>query len=187
MDAYLDLEELHIPILMKRSDRKTLSLSITDREELLIKAPLHMPEYSILKFINQKQFWIYKTIKRNRQEKKYQISRTREEESALRKQARKVLYEKTDAYAKQIGVSFSRIRIGNQKTLWGSCSTSGTISYNWKLILMPETIQDYVVVHELCHRLEMNHSKAFWDLVTRILPDARSRAHWLKVHGKEFQ
>ena len=82
-----------------------------------------------------------------------------------------------------VGVYPMSVRINSAVTRWGSCSGRGVISYNWRLILMPDTILDYVVVHELCHLIEMNHSKAFWNLVGTVLPDYQKRRAWLKENG----
>ena len=106
-----------------------------------------------------------------------------EEEYAYREQARRVLTEKTAYFAKLMGVTYGRISIRGQKTRWGSCSAKGNLNYNWKLMLCPEEVQDYVVVHELAHRREMNHSKAFYRIVEEILPDYRERMRWLKDHA----
>ncbi len=83
----------------------------------------------------------------------------------------------------ELGVYPTRIRIGNQKTLWGSCSARGVVSLNWRLIAAPKQVFEYVVVHELCHLIEHNHGKRFWRLVDSLLPDYRSRRMWLKRHG----
>jgi predicted metal-dependent hydrolase len=86
-------------------------------------------------------------------------------------------------YADALGVAPRRIRVGNQKTLWGSCSARGTISLNWRLIAMPKPIFEYVVVHELCHLVEHNHGPGFWKLVASLLPDYRDRRAWLRQRG----
>lgn len=82
-----------------------------------------------------------------------------------------------------LGVRPSRLRIGSQKTLWGSCSRRGVISLNWRLMAAPKAIYEYVVVHELCHLRERNHGPRFWRLVGSVLPDYRERRSWLKKHG----
>ena len=187
LPQYLDIEELHIPVTMVRSKRKTLALSVTEDAGLLIKAPLSMSEKGIRNFVTQRRYWIYKTVKRQMEANKKKVVRTESEEQALREQARIVLTEKTRYYASHMGVTYTKIRIGDQKTLWGSRSSSGTISYNWRLILMPEEIQDYVVVHELCHCVHMNHSDVFWNLLISILPDGMKRERWLKKHGEEYR
>lgn len=77
----------------------------------------------------------------------------------------------------------NRISIRNQKTRWGSCSSKGNLNFNWRLLMAPEKILDYVVVHELCHLAYLDHSKQFWQMVTAILPDCRERREWLKTNG----
>ncbi len=83
-------------------------------------------------------------------------------------------------------VSVNRIAIREQKTRWGSCSSKGNLNLNWKLVLMPHRIQDYVVVHELAHRKQMNHSVFFWKEVEAVLPDFRERKQWLREHEGEY-
>lgn len=86
-------------------------------------------------------------------------------------------------YVARLGAQPARIRIGNQKTLWGSCSARGVISLNWRLIAIPKSVFEYVVVHELCHLVEHNHGARFWKLVESLLPDYRDRRLWLKQRG----
>lgn len=104
----------------------------------------------------------------------------------LREYARAVLSEKVRFYGSLMGVSVNRIAIKEQKTRWGSCSGKGNLNFNWKLTLMPQRIQDYVVVHELAHRKQMNHSAAFWKEVETILPDYQERRKWLREHEADF-
>lgn len=82
-----------------------------------------------------------------------------------------------------MGVSYGRISIREQKTRWGSCSSQGNLNFNWRLIFAPENVLDYVVVHELAHRKEMNHSKAFYAIVESVLPDYRVSRKWLRDNG----
>lgn len=187
MQKILTIEDLHIPVDFKRQKRKTLSISVTEDAGLMVKAPFSMPDEEIGRFINQRRFWIYKQAKRMLAQKALRPVRTAEEERMLYEKAGLVLQEKTEYYAKALGVACQYILIGDQKTFWGSCSSRGRISYNWHLILMPEKIQDYVVVHELCHLLEMNHSPRFWSLVEKTIPDYRERRKWLKEHGNEYR
>ncbi len=100
--------------------------------------------------------------------------------------ARRVISNLAREEAERIGVVYHRIRIGGQRTLWGSCSTRGTLSFNWRLVLAPHEVLDYVVVHELCHLRVPNHSREFWALVERHRPGWRRRRDWLRDHGSEL-
>ena len=94
--------------------------------------------------------------------------------------AKRIFPERTAYFALRMGVDYGRITIREQKTRWGSCSSKGNLNFNWKLILLAPELLDYVVVHELAHRREMNHSKNFWKIVEAELPDYRERRRRLK-------
>ena len=104
-------------------------------------------------------------------------------EQWYRDQARKLLAERVQHFAPLVGVSLPRLRITGAERRWGSCSTTGTVSFTWRLIMAPMDVIDYVVVHELAHRREMNHSVRFWALVVSVLPDYEERRRWLKEYG----
>lgn len=106
--------------------------------------------------------------------------------SWLREYARDTLTQLAMAYADRMGLKFGRIAIREQKTRWGSCSSKKNLNFNWKLILTPVFLQEYVVVHELAHLKEMNHSKAFWKEVEKIIPDYKNRVKWQKEYEKEY-
>jgi len=97
--------------------------------------------------------------------------------------AEKRLIEKTNRFAKVIGINPSSVSVKDYKSRWGSCSAQGDISYNWQIILAPHSIVDYVVVHELCHMLEHNHSRKYWKHVERYVPSCHESRAWLKNHG----
>lgn len=117
------------------------------------------------------------------QERSNMVKLSQEEIKELADRAREVFPPKVAYYAQQIGVTYGRITIRNQKTRWGSCSGKGNLNFNCLLMLAPEEVQDYVVVHELCHRKEMNHSHRFWREVEKIMPDYKVHRKWLKEHG----
>lgn len=93
------------------------------------------------------------------------------------------LSKKTQRYADILGVDVGTVSVKNFKSRWGSCYISGDITYNWRIIMAPQPIVDYVVVHELCHRLEHNHSPRYWRHVQNIIPDFKDRRSWLKTNG----
>lgn len=93
------------------------------------------------------------------------------------------LKNKCSRYAKALGVEPASIKVDDYKTRWGSCSSSGNLSFNWRIILAPHSIVDYIVVHELCHMLEHNHSDRYWKHVANIIPNYKECREWLKRHG----
>ena len=104
-----------------------------------------------------------------------------------KQQAVAVLKIKTQRYAMIMGVQPTSITIKTYKARWGSCSLSGAIQFNWKLMMAPDSVIDYVVVHELCHLLHHNHSPAFWAAVARYYPNYRNQSAWLKQHGASLE
>lgn len=102
-------------------------------------------------------------------------------------EAEKLLKERTLYYSKIIGVRPNKITIKDQKTIWGSCSSKKNINYSYRLIMAPNDIIDYVVVHELCHLIHMDHSKEYWRSVELILPDYTERKLWLKLYGNTLK
>lgn len=101
----------------------------------------------------------------------------------LKREARRELSARAHSHAATVGKRIARIRIADQKSRWGSCATGGVLSFNWRLVLAPETVLDFVAAHEAAHMREMNHGPAFHRLVSELHPDAKSADHWLKEHG----
>lgn len=107
-------------------------------------------------------------------------------EQWYRTEAAKLMTERADRLSSQMGISYQRIVIRGQKTRWGSCSRKKNLSFNWKLMMSPEPVVEYVIIHELLHLKEMNHSKRFWELVARYCPDCREHKKWLKQHEADL-
>ncbi len=104
-------------------------------------------------------------------------------ETWLKQQARLYLTSRVAAISRQTGLKYEKFRLSSAATRWGSCSARGTISLVWRLIMAPSDIIDYVIVHELAHTKEKNHSRAFWRLVEDFVPDYKERRHWLRKNG----
>ena len=96
------------------------------------------------------------------------------------------LTARSEFHATRLGVTVKDIKLRSQSSRWGSCSSTGSINYNWRLILAPPFVLDYVAAHEVAHLVEMNHSDAFWTTVKRTLPDMERGRAWLKAHGREL-
>ncbi len=165
-----------------RSDRKTLGIQITPEGELVVRSPRRMKTAEIEKILREKADWIEVHMQKLAAQPE-QPAFTREELEGFARQALEVIPRRTAYYADIMGVSYGRITIRNQHTRWGSCSSAGNLNFNCLLALAPPEVLDYVVVHELSHRREMNHSDRFWNQVEAVLPDYRERRKWLKENG----
>ena len=168
-----------------RCRRKTVGIRITDEGEIIVRAPLHVSRAEIRSILEGKRDWIEKTLRKVRvKEQAPKLSGT--ELKALAKQAKKEIPPRAAAWARMAGVTYGRIAIRSQRTRWGSCSAKGNLNFNCVLMLCPYEVLDYVIVHELCHRKELNHSPRFWAEVERLLPEYKKPLKWLKTEGQEI-
>ncbi len=172
-----------------RSRRRTISIEVTADARVIVRAPSRASLTDINRFIGEKADWIDKSLDKMRQRKAEQSQRKEispQEVKLLATRAKRVIPQRVRYYADIMGVTYGRITIRMQKSRWGSCSGKGNLNFNCLLMRTPETIIDYVVVHELCHLKEMNHSPKFWAEVEKILPDYKDRRKWLKDHESEI-
>lgn len=213
-----------------RSRRKTIALIVRGDGRLVIRAPLHLPDREIMRFVNQKAGWI-----RQKQEeaqrrsakiptrrfvegelffflgKAYPLHLTSRLHPALvlqkdgfslsraalpqvkdifirwyKGQARLIFSERLQYYAARYCLSYKKIRISSARTRWGSCSTTGTISFTWRLVMAPLPVIDYIVIHELAHTLVRNHSDRFWNKVRAMMPEYKTHREWLRLNGSSL-
>ena len=101
----------------------------------------------------------------------------------LRQQAREVLAQSCDSYARLLGKTYTRLSMRDTRSRWGSCSSEGVLMFSWRLIMAPPEVLDYVAAHEVAHLVEMNHHQAFWDVVAGICPGYQAHRDWLRVNG----
>ena len=101
----------------------------------------------------------------------------------LKQMARDALATASDRYAARLNKRYSRLTIRDTRSRWGSCSSAGALMYSWRLVMAPPAVLEYVVAHEVAHLVEMNHSRAFWDVVESIFPDYETQRRWLRTHG----
>ena len=181
-----------LPYTLIRSNRKSCAISISPEGRITVRIPQRTTERELNRLLVEKQHWIItkylETLKRQADRPVSDL--TDAQRAALTQRyiaAAKEYFPKRAAYFRQFtGGNYNRITIRDQKTRWGSCSAKGTLSFNWRLMLAPPAILDYVVVHELCHLTHMDHSAAFWQAVESVCPDYRSARKWLKEHGQEL-
>jgi len=185
---------MNITFQVVRSSRKTIAIQISREGTVMVRAPRRCSQADIDTFVREKQEWIQKQLalcsqmEAGKELRRVQggITGMPETEAACftyRSRAQQVFARKVAWYARQMQVSYGTVTIRAQKTRWGSCSSRGNLNFNWRLILAPEPVLDYVVIHELAHRKEMNHSAGFWRIVEEIMPDYRQYRGWLKQYG----
>lgn len=176
-----------------RSNRKSISIRIKENGDVEVRAPYYVTDKQIDNFVKSKSDWIIE----KRQEVLEYLSTLPETtpetaarieyfEKKFRKAAKDYIPYRVEYFHQFTGGHYTSITIRDQKSRWGSCSGTGTLSFNYRLMMAPPKILDYVVVHELCHLTHMNHSKDFWNMVGSILPDYKESKKWLKEHGSEL-
>ncbi|MBR2264395.1 MAG: DUF45 domain-containing protein [Firmicutes bacterium] len=166
-----------------RSNRRTLGLEVTAQGELVVRAPRLMPKWRIQAFVDAHKPWIEQQMAKVKRAAEA-TPLTEAEIKDLTARAKVVFAERAAFYATKIGVTYGRITIRHQKTRWGSCSREGNLNFNCLLLLAPPQVLDSVVVHELCHRKEMNHSRRFYAEVLKVFPEYHIWHQWLKDHGQ---
>jgi predicted metal-dependent hydrolase len=149
-----------------------------------LTVPRSMSRAAVDRVLMEKRRWIVE--QRRQQVPRLGLEQLVVSESEARGGARELVSALAEEEAERLAVTYERIRIGDQRTLWGSCSARGTLSFNWRLVLAPLEVLDYVVVHELCHLCVPNHSKRFWKLVEGRRPNWRGQRDWLREHGPEL-
>lgn len=181
-----------VDIEVRRSRRRSIGLEVRPDGSVILRVPSRLSKRDALAFLQTKEAWLRKCLDQVEERESFAEAAgleplTEEELSALTRAARAYFTEKCAWLAPVVGVDYGRISIRHQKTRWGSCSAKGNLNFNCLLMLAPEDVRDYVVVHELCHRKEMNHSNAFWAEVARVVPDYREKERWLKENGPLLQ
>lgn len=169
---------------LTRSTRKTVSLQIKGGQ-LIVRVPNRMSQQDIQRFLSSHSAWIEKhmaAVASSQHAAGPKLSA--EELQALARQAAAYIPDRVAYYAPLIGVNYGKITIRAQKTRWGSCSAQGNLNFNCLLMLAPPEVIDSVVVHELCHRRQMNHSNAFYQEIDKVFPDYRRYHGWLKQNGE---
>lgn len=184
-----------------RSRRRTIAIEIDLNGTIRVRAPYNVGNMRIRQFVEDKSGWIGKTLDKVEERKRKAgaglgddgvISSddlpplTEADIRTLTEEAKAVIPAKVAYWAKMAGVTYGRITIRHQRSRWGSCSTKGNLNFNCLLMQAPVEILDYVIIHELCHRRHMNHSREFWDEVAGLCPEYKARRRWLRENGDEL-
>jgi predicted metal-dependent hydrolase len=218
-DLYPEIHEI------RRTDRKTIAIQITEEGKVIVKAPLNASDEAIMRVVLKNKKWIESKIKevfsRPRAGKKefvngesflylgrpYKLYIVENQEEPLRfengfflskkflhcarevfiawykEAALEIISQRVEFYAKMAGLKYGKIRITDAQRRWGSCSPNNNLNFSWRLIMAPLPAIDYVVVHELAHIEEKNHSKRFWRRVKALMPDYEKYHQWFKENG----
>lgn len=192
-------EDVTLPCHIHFSNRKSLGIQIKEDASIHVRAPYFVRKRDVEAFVVEKKDWIYKHFmdisakvsERTKQSPAGELTPAMEKqirllEKRFRKAAKEYFPRRCAELQKLTGGYYTKITIRNQKTRWGSCSQTGTLSFNYRLMMAEPAVIDYVIIHELCHLTHMNHSKAFWDKVAGIMPDYKIHMSWLKEHGNEL-
>ena len=173
------------PVRILRSRRKTLSIQIAEGN-VLVRAPMLAGDAMIDTFLRSHEQWIRTHLEQERKAREQAEEDGRLSQGEIRDLAEKALQVipvRVAYFASRMGVTYGRITIRNQRTRWGSCSAAGNLNFNCLLMLCPAEVIDSVVVHELAHRKEMNHSPRFYEEVLKVFPEYHKWNRWLKENG----
>ena len=166
----------------KKSKRaKNLRLCVCSDASVVITMPRLFPKVLAKKFLIKQAGWVIKKLEYYRKCEKIIFNKS--DYSEKREKARKIILNKISALNRHYNFKFNKIAIRNQKTRWGSCSAKHNLNFNYKIIYLPPELQDYIIIHELCHLQEMNHSRKFWKLVAKTVPDYSRLRKELKRQG----
>ena len=166
--------------LLKRSKRKTLAVEVTRAGEVIVRAPLRMPEREILRFLSAQREWIDAHVALQKQREAAHPVPDAAEEARLKALAKEVIPPRVAHYGSIMGLAPTSVKITSAKTRFGSCSAKNGLCFSWRLMQYPMEAVDYVVVHELAHIVHKNHGKAFYALIGSVLPDYPERRKLLK-------
>lgn len=168
----ITLKNQKVSYSLKRNKRsKYMRFAIKSDASLVVSVPRIFPQILVEKMIFERADWILDKINYFKNKKSTLPKATKEDYLKYKELAREIIERKLKYYNQFYNLSWSKISIRNQKTRWGSCSRDGNLSFSYRIIYLPEKSCDYIVVHELCHRGEFNHSKKFWALVEKTVPD----------------
>jgi len=162
-----------------------MALHIRADGRLVVRAPRFAADNLVYRFIRENSLWIERTRRRifeRRRLAEEWRAQFPQSDAHYKEQAAELFSQRCAFYAARMGVSYKKIALTDASSRWGSCSPKGILRFHWKLVTAPPEVADYVVVHELAHLKELNHSKRFWDLVQKAAPDFRSAKKWLRDH-----
>ena len=189
MKKEINLDGENISYVLRKSLRaRRMRLAVYRDGSVVLTTPINLGENAAEKFIREKSRWLISKIYFFSQLPPNPIARHgKRDYLKYKEQALAFVTQKTEQLNTFYGYRYAKIGVRNQKTCWGSCSRKGNLNFNYKILFLPEKLQNYVIAHELCHLHEFNHSRRFWDLVDRTVPDHRELRAELRKTGLSFR
>lgn len=188
MKKQIALQNKKVTYTLRKSRRaRRMRLAVYCDGTIVVTTPFDLKETVAEKFIREKTDWLFSKIAFFKQFKGQAIARySKEDYLKYKGQAHGLALERVEYFNKIYKFKYNKINIKNQKTRWGSCSQKGNLNFNYKIALLPERLSDYIIVHELCHLKEFNHSRKFWSQVEKAIPDYLQIRSELKKSGVVF-
>ena len=166
--------------LRKNRRSKCMRLSVSADASVKMSVPMRVSGQMADAFLRAKAAWVFSRLENFKNNSSVLPLATREDYLKYKELAREIVAKKLQHFNAEYGYQWKKISIRNTKTRWGSCSSSGNLNFSYRIIYLPEHLCDYIIVHELCHLGQFNHSAKFWDLVTRTVPDYKKRRREIK-------
>ena len=188
IESNIKLQNQLVDYTLRVSPRaRQLRLSVYPGGALVVTVPRFTLPGQAERFLQQKAHWILEKINYLKSYSPVpRVRRSKTDYVKRKAQALKIANQKVIEWNHHYGFTYGRITIRNQRSRWGSCSKKGNLNFNYKIALLPESLTDYIIVHELCHLKEFNHSRAFWALVVETIPDYKVRRQELQRSGQIF-
>jgi len=185
MQKQITLHNRNVEYTLKRSQRaKRMRLAVYCTGDFVVTVPDHLRENTIEKYLIQKSRWVLEKMDFFTELRNTQIKVLADVDSKTYKQkALELVEKKVKRFNRKLKLKYNAITIKDQKTCWGSCSKKKNLNFNWRIVLLPDHLADYIVVHELCHLKEFSHSRRYWNLVASISPNYQELIKELKSKG----
>lgn len=182
MQKNITVDNNKITYTLSHSRRaRRMRLAVHSDGSVVVTTPFFVGESMVEKLIREKSQWLLAKIKYFTQLPDRKIVRqTKADYEKHKEDARQLVFDRLEYYSQQYKFPFNRVSIRNQKTRWGSCSIKGNLNFNYKVLFLEKRVQDYIIVHELCHLKEFNHSRQFWNLVAQTIPGWKAIRRELK-------
>ncbi|MDP2685014.1 MAG: M48 family metallopeptidase [bacterium] len=189
MQKSINLDNKKITYTLKQSRRaRRMRLAVYCDGSVVVTQPYNLQESIVEKFLRDKSSWLLKKINIFAQLPKREITHySKADYLKYKDSAYGLVIDRLTYYNRLYKLSFNSVNIRNQKTRWGSCSHKGNLNFNYKILFLDQPTRDYIIVHELCHLKEFNHSKKFWSLVEKIFPDWRAIKKELRKNPLSLQ